>query len=100
MQLEVEDIVEELPSTPTMAKAGPSRMSHVLPASAAWGSTSLTLYYSQAKLAKTTGNLVRFLSPNQLSCDSFEDFRPLSTSVNAFYNSVLSSEGDFFMVAK
>lgn len=40
-----------------------------------------------------------FPSPDQLSCDNhpfFEGIQLLSTSVKAFYNSVLSSEGDIF----
>lgn len=40
-----------------------------------------------------------FLSPHQLNCDNqpfFEGFHPLLTSAKAFYNSVLSLEGDIF----
>lgn len=57
----------------------------------------MSLHSNEVSLDRS--EVVEFPSPDQLSCDNhpfFEGLQPLTSGTKAFYNSVLSSEGDIF----
>lgn len=68
VQLETEDVDEEPHSVLVIMRADahafpPPRVSHILPASAAPGSTSSSCHYSLLKSTKAAQSLARFLAP-------------------------------------